>query len=125
MLKKLRLDKNENLIRNILKYNNVKDLSITCQVNKTFKRSTDYLQMYWREEMIIRFSSDFLHYNIIEPQNLSDHNEANDYTNWKDLMKRAFDLKQSWIIDCNLQYINDTEKIKNELSLRALWLFSF
>lgn len=122
MLKELTVRNNENLVRHILIYNNIKDLSNTCQVNKTFKRSSENLQNYWREETNKIFSSNYEHYNIINPQNLAEINEGDLYTNWKLMMKRAFQIQQSWLIKNddkitnNKEYdvTNEIEKVKTE-----------
>ena len=116
MLSDLHIKNNENLITNILKFNNVRDLSILCQVNKMFKRSSDSQQVHWREEMNNRFSSDYEHYNLVDNIYISkDPNNYDDKTNWKALMKKAFEIKQSWIIN-NDEYtvLKDIENVKEE-----------
>lgn len=124
MLNELKVRKNENLIRNILKYNNVKDLALTCQVNKTFFRASGKFQSYWREKMNETFSSNYEHYNLCEAQNLSEESYNNDNINWKDIMKKGFKIRNNWkklfkINDKNCKnyevFLCDIEKIENEI----------
>ena len=118
MLNEFRVRNNENLLRNIFKYNNVKDLSTNCQVSKSFIKSSNKFQNYWREEMNKIFSSDFPHYNLTLPQNLSETHITQDYFDWKGLMKRAYHIKNNWDIDescLNKDFLNDLRIIKNEI----------
>lgn len=96
MLNELRVRNNENLLRNILKYNNVKDLAVTSQVNKSFHKVSDKFQIYWREHMNKTLSSDYEHYNLASAQNLSEDNYSNNYTNWKQLLRNSFEIKKEW-----------------------------
>jgi hypothetical protein len=129
MLNNLRIKNNQNLVKNILKYNNVKDLSHTSQVSRTFYSASNKFQTYWREQMNKRFSNDYEHYNIVDTQNLSEENEFNDSTNWKDMMKRACEIEQKFINPCKISLINyeiendrkfnfleDLEKSKREIT---------
>ena len=118
MLNDLRVRNNENLVRNILKYNNVKDLALTSQVSKAFSKVSDKFQTYWREHMNNTLSAEYEHYNLLSVQNLSDDFHLNDYTNWKQLLKRTFEIKTNWksLTESSINlYIKDVENIPNEI----------
>ena len=121
MLNELRVRNNENLVRNILKYNNVKDLALTSQVNRTFSKVSDKFQIYWREQMNKTLSSDYEYYNLASAQNLSEDSFCNDYTNWKQLLNNTFEIKKEWFNltetskkNKSISY-NDVENTKSEI----------
>lgn len=118
MLRDLTIANNENLVRNILKFNDVKDLSKTTQVSPTFARASNKFQSSWREAMNSKFSTNCEHYNVVDSQNLSEDNDFADSTNWKELMRTACDNEKSYSIQNKisiLNYQNDNQRQVNFL----------
>ena len=50
---------NENLLKIVLSYMNVKDLASTTQVNKTFYKISNVFNDYWRNACCSYFSSPY------------------------------------------------------------------
>ena len=62
MEKILKVNNNENLLRNTFQFLTVKDFSIISQVSHLFKKSSNYFNVYWREYTKNLFCSYIDHY---------------------------------------------------------------
>ncbi len=57
MEKQHRIFSNENLLRSILQFSNIKDQASIAQANKSFYKSSKNFSYYWREETKQIFTS--------------------------------------------------------------------
>jgi hypothetical protein len=62
MQKQLKLNNNENLLRNLFEFLTVKDLSLVGQVSNMFHKSSSFFNHYWREHTKNLFCSNIEHY---------------------------------------------------------------
>ena len=123
MQKELKVNKNENLIRNTFEFLSVKDLSLASQVSCI----SGYFNLYWREFTKNLFCSNVEHYKyrLYFYDSIYNHNinefKSEDFkeenTDWKIFLKLGYEIKNSWknIIFSNSDLNDEILLVRNEV----------